>query len=208
MIDILKVKTVEIAVQHKFDVRGYPMKEEIGKKINELRTSKRLTLKELSEKTNLSVSFLSQAERGLTSVAFVSLKRIGEAMGVNINYFFTPPKSHRATIMRSYEQEIFKMEESKFVYYNMGSDIPDKVMDPMLVTILPSKCLSEVLPMTHEGEEFVYVLEGIFTLILDDQAYELHAGDSSHVSSVIPHNWANLTDKPIRIIAVSTPSTF
>lgn len=184
------------------------MQKEIGQKINELRCSKKLTLKELSEKSGLSASFLSQAERGLTSIAFMSLKRIAEAMDVDLTYFFEPPKSNRNMIVKSYEHEIFKMEGSKFVYYNLGSDIPDKKIDPMLVTILPSKNLDEALPYSHEGEEFIYVLEGIFTLILDDRTYEMYPGDSAHIPSTIPHNWINMTNKLVKILAISSPSMF
>lgn len=184
------------------------MNIEIGQKINELRTAKGMTLKELSEKTDLSISFLSQAERGLTSMAFMSLKKIAEALGVNFNYFFDPPKSHRNMILKSYEQEVFKMEGSKYIYYNLGSDIPEKKTDPMLVTILPSKSADEIIPYVHEGEEFIYVLEGIFTLFLNDQTFELYPGDSAHFSSNIPHNWANFTNKLVKILAVSSPSMF
>lgn len=182
--------------------------KEIGEKINELRTSKGLTLKELSAKTNLSISFLSQAERGLTAIAFVSLKRIAEAMDVDLSYFFEPPKSHRGMIVKSYEQEVFKMENSKFIYYNLGSDIPDKKMDPMFVTILPTSNPDELVPYTHEGEEFIYVLEGIFTLYLNDSTYELYPGDSAHIPSTIPYNWGNLSNKLVKILAVSSPSMF
>ena len=48
------------------------MIDDIGKKIKKLRTNKKLTLKELSERTNLSIGFLSQLERGLTTVAIDS----------------------------------------------------------------------------------------------------------------------------------------
>ena len=50
------------------------MKEELGQKINEIRNAKGMTLKDVSEKTGLSVGFLSQVERGLTSIAILSEK--------------------------------------------------------------------------------------------------------------------------------------
>lgn len=49
---------------------------DVGKKIKELRTNKNLTLKDLSAKTNLSIGFLSQLERGLTTIAIDSLETI------------------------------------------------------------------------------------------------------------------------------------
>ncbi len=49
------------------------LNKDIGAKIKQLRTQKQMTLKDMSEKTNLSIGFLSQLERGLTSVATDSL---------------------------------------------------------------------------------------------------------------------------------------
>lgn len=49
-----------------------------------------MTLKNLSEKTNLSISFLSQIERGSSSLAITSLKKIADAFGVPITYFLSP----------------------------------------------------------------------------------------------------------------------
>lgn len=64
------------------------MIDDIGKKIKKLRTNKKLTLKELSEKTNLSIGFLSQLERGLTTVAIDSLTKIAKELDVSLTYFF------------------------------------------------------------------------------------------------------------------------
>lgn len=61
--------------------------DDISKKIRGLRIQKGLTLKELSEKTDLSVSFLSQVERGASSLAITSLKKIADALGVKMTYF-------------------------------------------------------------------------------------------------------------------------
>jgi uncharacterized protein (DUF1015 family) len=62
------------------------MHKEIGEKINELRSANGMTLKELGDKANLSVSFLSQAERGLTSITINTLKKIAQAFEVDHSY--------------------------------------------------------------------------------------------------------------------------
>ena len=56
-----------------------------------------MTLKELSEKTKLSIGFLSQMERGITAVATDSLSEIAEALGVDLSYFFTNPRRSKST---------------------------------------------------------------------------------------------------------------
>ncbi|NQD67646.1 helix-turn-helix transcriptional regulator, partial [Bacillus haikouensis] len=62
--------------------------DEIFKKIKDLRQERGLTLKDLSAKTDLSVSFLSQVERGSSSLAITSLKKIADAFEVPITQFF------------------------------------------------------------------------------------------------------------------------
>lgn len=61
----------------------------IGLKIKELRNAKKFTLKYLSEETNLSIGFLSQLERGMTSVAVDSLAKIARVLEVNVLDFST-----------------------------------------------------------------------------------------------------------------------
>lgn len=182
------------------------MQKEIGQKINALRISKGLTLKDLSEKSGLSISFLSQAENGLTSIAITSLKKIAEALDKDLTYFFDPPKSNRNMIVRSHEQQVFRIADSGLIHYNLGSQISNKRFDPFLVTILPSKNAEEIIPFTHEGEEFIYVLEGICTFVLDDITYELYPGDSAHFPTMLPHNWANFTNKMVKILVINSPT--
>lgn len=56
--------------------------EKIGEKIKSLRFEKGMTLKDLSLKTGLSISFLSQIERGSSSIAITSLKKIADSFNV------------------------------------------------------------------------------------------------------------------------------
>jgi len=184
------------------------MDENIGQKIKELRASKKITLKDLSKKTDLSIAFLSQLERGLTSAAILSLKNIAEALEVDISFFFQPPVENSKRIMRGYEQEIFHIENSKFIYYNLANDTEGKSLTPFLVTIYPEQGQDKVIPFSHEGEEFIYVLEGILTLYLENEKNDLYPGDSAHIDSSVPHNWANFTNKVVKILSVNTPKIF
>lgn len=64
------------------------MNSNIGFSIKKLRKNKKMTLKDVSEKTNLSISFLSQVERSICSVTLESLRKISEALEVSPTYFF------------------------------------------------------------------------------------------------------------------------
>lgn len=79
-------------------------------------------------------------------------------------------------------------------------------MLPRLVELLPLNKEESLLPYSHDGEEFIYVLEGVLTLILDGERQELCPGDSAHYPSSLSHNWGNLTNKCVRFLVVSHPN--
>lgn len=184
------------------------MFSEIGAKIKKLRAEKNMTLKELNQMTNLSIGFLSQLERGLTTVAIDTLETISRALGVDINYFFTVSKEKPGIVQKSYEREVDFMDRDNFVQYYLSNNLSDKNMLPRLIEIYPKKDDEQVLSYSHEGEEFIYILEGILTYYYNGERYELYPGDSVHISSTSSHNWENNTSKIVRLIMVSIPNRF
>lgn len=187
--------------------RNGKIKKDIGQKIKELRNLKGFTLKQLSIESDLSISFLSQVERGITSIAVTSLEKIASVFEVDLSYFFSPPSKHDSLIIRSYEQEVFSLEETR-VYKRLASDTEDKILEPMLITLFPQDSKHNVATYAHEGEEFAYVLEGILTIQVNEKQYQLNPGDSLHLSSNTPHEWANFTNKLVKVLCVSTPKIF
>ncbi|MCT4620126.1 MAG: XRE family transcriptional regulator [Marinisporobacter sp.] len=184
------------------------MSKDVGKKIKELRSVKKLTLKDLSERTNLSTGFLSQLERGLTTIAVDSLENISKALEVDLSYFFVLPQNNNSDVIRSYEQTVSQIKADKFIYFHLSNDLENKRMLPRMVTILPSSEDENIEEFQHEGEEFIYVLEGILTLYVNHQRYDLYHGDSMHLDSNLVHNWCNHTNKITKILVVSAPNPF
>ncbi|MGE5483422.1 MAG: cupin domain-containing protein [Ignavibacteriales bacterium] len=185
--------------------------EEIGKRIRELRQDKRLTLEELSSRTDLSKSYISEAERGIASLSITALQKIAQALEVPLSHFFLfpppAPEPHMAGITRAGKRSEFRMEANEDrTFVRLAANFPGCVLEPILTTIYPDH--SRVEPYSHPGEEFVYVLEGTLTVLVREEEFELGPGDTIHMPSVIPHNWENRTGKPVRIIAVSTPKIF
>jgi two-component system OmpR family response regulator len=65
------------------------LNQEIGQKIRTLRKKKNLTLKQLANRTGLSVSLISQIELAKTSASVSTLYKIACALGIKIGYFFS-----------------------------------------------------------------------------------------------------------------------
>lgn len=178
----------------------------IGVEIKKLRTDKGITLKELSEKSELSVGFLSQLERGLTTIAVDTLEKLANILEVHVTHFFDYPVKKKELVLRSYEQEIMDAVEGGFIKYSLSANLENKQLVPRLIEILPQKQEEEIVSYQHEGEEFVYVLEGILTVYINGKRHEVYPGDSVHMDSTIAHNWANYTNKKVKLIAVNTPN--
>ncbi len=183
------------------------MQDDIGRRVKELRTQSRMTLKDLSEKTGLSTGFLSQLERGMTSIATDSLSTIAQVFGVETGSFFARHQVMDLPTMRSYEKEIFKVE-NRFIHYHLTHDLRNKQLLPRLVELLPINSDEPIRQSPHGGEEFIYVLEGTLTLFINKERQELFPGDTAHYDSTIPHNWGNYTNKMVRILVISTPNPF
>ena len=61
---------------------------------------------------------------------------------------------------------------------------------------------------THEGEEFVYVVEGEIRLTVGGNDYLLGPGDTAYYAAITPHQWFNDSDQPARFLFVGTPPSF
>ena len=184
------------------------MQVELGHKIRKLRLEKKMSLKDLSEITKLSIGFLSMMERGLTSVAIVSLKKIADALEHDISDFFQKTEhvktDERHVICRSYLQNI-SYQNGKYIYLSLSDGKPDHIIDPMIVILLPGQTREEVIQFQHIGEEFVYVLDGILTFFMGEKEFDLCPGDSFLGPCDQPHNFVNLTNNIVKVLFILTP---
>jgi len=177
----------------------------IGLKIKNLRFEHGMTLKDLSKKTALSVSFLSQIERGTSSLAITSLKKIAEAFGVEMSHFFNEVEHHQY-VTKKEDQEPFKIEGQSTKYVRFSGRFPERKLEPMLVTIAPNEPYSE--QFSHPGEEFYYVLKGTVTFKVEGQEHTLTKGETIHFPSEKSHQWSNPTDQEAILLCVLTPVIF
>lgn len=178
---------------------------EISEKIRALRKEQNLTLKDLSKITGLSVSFLSQVENNTSSLAITSLKRIADALGVPMVYFFEDEKEHTFHVKLE-DQNSFKIENSNSEFVRLSGDFPDRILESMLVTIPPTEQHGH--KFNHPGEEFVYVLEGTIIVSINGEDHIVKKGDSIHYPSTLDHLWTNPLDTPARLVSVVTPALF
>lgn len=181
-------------------------------KVKSLRIGKEMTIKQLSEACGLSVGFLSQFERGISSIAIDSLETIANVLEVPLSELFMEMENEirieepEDPIMHG--MELIPSKASTQMYqYILKHPHTDYALLPRLYTLLPPSEDEEILEMySHKGEEFLFVLEGTITLYLEDRKYVMYPGDSIHFNSSKRHNWTNKTTRIARILTVNSPN--
>lgn len=182
----------------------------IGSKIKALRINKKYTLKQLSEATGLSVGFLSQIERGISSIAIDSLAKIADCLGVSLSSFFTEsvPEEHDP-VVHSFDVH----------YTTIGPQIVQAILShdklkygilPRIFRLMPYATPDDPKPgmFTHSGEEYIYILSGVVTVWVDGHRYTLYPGDSMQIVSELPHNWENNTNQTAELLSINYPNPF
>ena len=181
--------------------------QSIGQRIKIMRKAKNLTLKQLSEMTDLSSGFLSQFERGMTNIAIDSLNRIAVALGVPLDSLLklqrTEPDGIK--VVRSYEREASQISP-QIIQYMLNVRPENYSFLPRVFRLLPLPQKQTIELYAHEGQEFIYSLEGAVTLYIEDNATILYPGDSVLFDSTARHNWANLSPLPAMILTISSPN--
>ena len=169
------------------------MSEMLGSELKKLRKSREMTLKELSAESGLSISFLSQVERGLRTLTFTSLKKISEALDINVNFFFDDKRENPVDTGAL---------NGNFSYEDLSGDIENPSFTPALVELKAGEIQHS--PYTHRGQEFIYVLSGTLQVIIQGKLQVLGAGESIHIDSKVEHEWYNDTEEPAKILLVSS----
>ncbi|MFS0786408.1 XRE family transcriptional regulator [Shouchella sp. 1P09AA] len=173
------------------------MRQSIGLEIKRIRKQKTFTLKQLAEKTGLSISFLSQIERGKSSMTLESLNKISDAFDISTSQFFSNDAHDDRPIKK---QNIVKDSTDFFHYQSLLGAMADPIFEPRIVTLMPTK--ERITPFIHEGQEFIYVLKGTLTFVYKDTMYELQEGDSFHFESTEAHNWINYSEETVKLLQV------
>ena len=179
----------------------------VGEKIRELREQKGLSLQEMSTRTGYTSALLSQVENHFISPPLGALIKIAKALEVKVGTFFGDEPRESYAIVRKDERKHISRYASKegvsygYSYESLGFDKKDRQMEPFLVSLEPATVKSEKLS-SHDGEEFIFILEGEMEAILGDHKDVLYPGDCIYYDSAIPHKVQCHREIPTKILAV------
>jgi len=179
----------------------------IGEKIRDLREKRGFSLQDMAGRTGYSSAILSQIENHMVSPPLGALIKIAKALEVRVGTFFGDEPRESYAIVRKDERKNISRFASKegvnygYSYESLGFDKKDRHMEPFLVSLEPATVKSERLS-SHDGEEFIFILEGEMEAILGTHKDILYAGDCIYYDSTIPHKVQCHRDVPTKILAV------
>lgn len=182
----------------------------VGLHLRRLRKARGLSLRELAEASRLSVGFVSQIERGLSSPSLRTLTRLADSLSVGIGELFsedgTAKDGDRQVVARPADQPTVDLSASGIVkrWITPFERVPR--LD-IYILELETGAASGELPYVHEGEEAGLVLEGGLELFLDGRRHVLGEGDSFRFESDRPHRFINAGSRPARVLWVNYRET-
>ena len=179
----------------------------VGEKIKQIRKEKGISLQELADNSGFSSALLSQVENHLVSPPLGTLIRLSRALGVAVGDFLEDTQ-HDApfTIVRAGERKAMSRVASKqgvkygYSYESLAFDKKGRHMEPFLVTLEPAT-VKDRHSYSHEGEEFIFVLEGRMQVQLGEHTDVLEPGDSIYFESTISHRVQCMDEKETKILA-------
>lgn len=179
----------------------------IGPRIKALRKERGRSLAGLAASAGLSEATLSRVENAQTLVSAHHLYMLSRALDVDITRFFDEEPKPIGNGIRSVcrKGEGAGLATARYQAQVLCTDLANKKMHPAINTV-SVRTLDEAGGLSrHEGEEFVYVLDG--ELILASEFYEplqLEAGDSVYFDSRMGHAYLAGEKGPVRILVVNT----
>ncbi|MEX0954967.1 MAG: cupin domain-containing protein [Rhizobiaceae bacterium] len=176
----------------------------LGKRLRERRRALSLTLKEVADGSGLSVGFISQIERGIAAPSLSSLVSVARVLGTEVGEFLSQPEGD-LPITRHDQRPVYAVSPHSLTYERVSSTFPGNVLRSVIIHEPPGH-RSE--PISHEGEEMFYVLEGTVTVEVDGELTVLEAGDTLHFPSTKTHSSWNHSDRPATILWIGTMDVF
>lgn len=162
----------------------------LGQRIKALRIQRGLKLRDIVERSGLSISTLSKIENGRLVANFEKLTQIAKALGTDAGRLLSREADARPTGRRSITRKGHSgsYATDQYVYGMLCADLARKKFLPLLTRIQQRQIEAFGPLLRHEGEEFVYVLEGEVELHTEFYAPALlHAGDSVYFDSTMGH---------------------
>lgn len=174
----------------------------LGKRLNELRVSRGLSLRALASETGLSATLLSQIERDVTEPSLTTLRRLSNVFGESMSALFSDPTAPSVWISRPGERTTLMGPKGGVSYERLTRG--NGQMEVLRAVFQPGQVSSEI-PLRHPSLESVYVVRGTLSAVIGDVPYVVNAGESMTFDASAAHRYMNKGLEVVEIIMSITP---
>ena len=181
----------------------------VGGKIKSLRENREISVVELAERTGLSVDQIERIENNIDIPSLAPLIKIARALGVRLGTFLDDQDEIGAVVCRKQEATDATFSFSNNAadarthmhYHLLSKSKADRHMEPFIIDI-DAVGEADYELSSHEGEEFVYVMEGAIEVCHGKKKYVIEAGDTIYYDSIVPHHLHGYQGQAAKILAV------
>ncbi len=183
-------------------------KNRIGIKVKNMRETRNLSLEELAERAHLKVEGIQKIEKGEMIPGLTPLIKIARVLGVRLGTFLDDQqnigpvitgKDEKKSITRFSDRD--NPDHADLNFYSLALNKSGRHMEPFMIDIFPSSEEDYKLS-SHEGEEFIYVVQGEVEILYGKDTYILTEGMSIYYDSIVEHHVHAHGSESAKILAV------
>ena len=182
----------------------------VGAKIKALRETKNLSIEEIAERSGLTAEQIISIENDVNLPSLGPLIKIARALGVRLGTFMDDNDALGPIVCRAEDRERDSSisfsngatnARKHMEYHPLAKQKAGRHMEPFIIDINPEDTPEYTLS-AHEGEEFIYVMDGEIELVYGKDKYSLKEGDSIYYDSIVKHHLHGAAGKSAKILAL------
>jgi len=180
----------------------------IGNRIKSARKAKKVTVEELTEKTGISETYLQEIEDDDDTPNLGDVSKISKVLGIRTGTFLDGEEDLSPVVSSLKSKRAVNGIRGRSAgrehmhFFSLSTLKKNRQMDATVVVMDPTK--DEKNLASHEGEEFILVLEGKVEVIYGKKSYILKPGQSIYYDSIVPHHIGSaLKKKSSKVLAVT-----
>jgi len=182
--------------------------KQIVENIKKIRQNKKMSLEQLAKIAGLTKGYISKIEHSQKAPPLSTLGKIAKALDTEVSFLIADrssevPENTNLCIVRKNERKevvsrgtFYGYHYESLAYKKIGKSMEPYILEP---------AFDERAIFSHDGEEFMYILEGTHEFVYDNNRYILKKGDSVYYDSKIPHSGRSIGRKKAKILIVGMP---
>ena len=181
----------------------------IGDRIKSLRELKNISLEEMTERSGLGKEQIIRIEENKDFPSLAPLIKIARVLGVRLGTFLDDNNSFGPVVSRKEKNKetiSFSTDQTSsrthMDYFSLSSAKSGRHMEPFIINIAPKEEGADFILSSHEGEEFIFCLDGVLEISYGNEVYILEEGDSIYYDSIIEHHVHAADERGTKILAV------